>query len=225
MIICPYGELLLDRITQANLQDGVADSDIQTFYTYEDHSFPMGVNEAFVTLQFPSNEITPTKVSVYYLVMRDLRATEPQRIKLYSSTTESIFPDDVDIKTNDNEVVISSGTTPGNDNYEYMRQDLTISENEQVTLNYLRISLEFDAMTDWVFISEIEVYHMFESKFPLLCNIAMMAIVTNLQCQIPHQCKYLHQHHLQLWPQKVQSHNPLWFQLQQHHLYLLVSSR
>ena len=177
MITCPYGELLLDGITQANLQDGVTNSDIQTFYTFEDHSLPMGINEAFVTLQFPNNEITPTKVSVYYLIMRDLRATEPQRIRLYSSTTESVFPD-VDIRTNDDEVVISSGTTPGNDDYEYIRQDLTISEDRQVALNYLRISLQFDPMTDWVFISEIEVYHMFESKLPLLCNIEMMAIVT-----------------------------------------------
>ena len=224
MIICPYGELLLDGITQANLQDGVTNSDIQTFYTYEDHSFPMGVNDAFVTLQFSNNEITPTKVSVYYLVMMDLKVTEPQRIRLYSSTTESIFPD-VGIRTNDDDVVISSGTTPGKDDYEYIRQDLTIPEDEQVALNYLRISLEFDPMTDWVFISEIEVYHMFESKLPLLCNIEMMAIVTNLQCLIPHQCTYPHQHHQQLWPQKVQTHNPLWFQLQQHHLYLLVSGQ
>ena len=164
MIICPYGELLLDGITQANLQNGVTNSDIQTFYTFEDRSLPLGVNEAFVTLQFPNNEITPTKVSVYYLVMKDLRVTEPQRIRLYSSTTESIFPDDIDIRTNDDEVVIRSGTTPGNDDYEYIRQDLTISEDRQVTLNYLRISLGFDALTDWVFISEIEVYHMFESK-------------------------------------------------------------
>ena len=223
MIICPNGELLLDGITQANLQEGVTNSHIRIFYTIEDHSLPMGVNDAFVTLQFPSNEITPTKVSVYYLVMMDLKVTEPQRIKLYSSTTETIFPD-VEIRTNNDEMVISSGTTPGNDDYEYIRQDLTIPEDRQVALNYLRISLEFDAMTDWVFISEIEVYHMFESKLPLLYDIEMMAIVTNLQCLIPHQCKYLHQHHLQLWPQKGQTHNPLWFQLQQHHLYLLVSS-
>ena len=167
VIICPYGELLLDGITQANLQDGLTNRDIQMFYTFEDRSLPLGVNEAFVTLQFPNNEITPTKVSVYYLVMRDLRATEPQLIRLHSSTTESIFPDDVDIRTNDDEVVISSGTTPGNDDYEYIRQDLTIPEDRQVALNCLRISLGFDAMTDWVFISEIEVYHMFESKLSL----------------------------------------------------------
>ena len=167
VITCPYGELLLDGITQTNLDDGITNSNIQTFYTWEDHSFPMGINDAFVTLQFPTNAITPTRVEVYYLEMMELRATEPQRITLYSSTTESIFPD-IEIRDTDDEVVVvKSGTTTENDDYEYKRHIITFREDRPppAPLNYLRISLEFDPMVDWVFISEVEVYHMIECKF------------------------------------------------------------
>ena len=94
VITCPYGELLLDGITQTNLNDGITNSDIQTFYTWEEHSLPFGINDAFITLQFPNNAITPTRVDVHYLEMMELRATEPRRIRLFSSTIESIFPDD-----------------------------------------------------------------------------------------------------------------------------------
>jgi len=96
---------------QANLEDGVSDSDICTFYTWEDHSLSVVINDAFVMLQFPNNTITLTRVAVYFLVMRDLRATERQRVRLYSSTTESIFPDDKIRGANDNLVTIESGTT------------------------------------------------------------------------------------------------------------------
>ena len=173
MITCPYGELLLDGITQTNLDDGITNSDIQTFYTWEDHSFPMGINDAFVTLQFPTNAITPTRVVVYYLEMMELRATEPHRITLYSSTTESIFPDTEIRDTDDEVVVVKSGTTPENDDYMYKRHNITFREDRPPEpLNYLRISLEFDPMVDWIFISEVEVYHMFECKFNYLASIA-----------------------------------------------------
>ena len=162
VVTCPNSELLLNGITQANLQDGVSDSDIRTFYTWEDMSLPMGMNEAFVTLQFPNNTITPHRVTLYFLVMRDLRATEPQGVRLYSSTTQSIFPDDEIRDANDNLVTIESGTTNQNEDFEYMRCDLTIPEEEQVPLNYLRIELRFDGMTDWIFISEVEVHHLVE---------------------------------------------------------------
>ena len=165
VITCPYGELLLDGITQTNLNDGITDSDIRTFYTWEDQSLPFGINDAFITLQFPNNAITPTRVEVYYLeMMLELRANEPQRIRLYSSTTERIFPED-EIQANDEIVVINSGTTPDNDDYEYRKCSLTIPVDRQVSLNYLRISLEFDPMVDWIFISEVEVFHMIECKF------------------------------------------------------------
>ena len=165
VVACPYGELLLNGITQPNLQDGVTESDIRNFYTWEDQSLP--INEAFVTLQFPNNPITPTKVVVYYLEMRDLRATEPHRIRLYSSTTESIFPDDDIQNVNENAVTIESGTTSGN-NYCYIRYDLTIPENSRIPLNYLRIEFDFDPMVDWIFISEVEVYHLYEQCKPML---------------------------------------------------------
>ena len=167
VITCPYGELLLDGITQTNLDDGITNSDIQTFYTWEDHSFPLGINDAFITLQFPTNAVTPTRVEVYYLEMRELRATEPQHITLYSSTTESIFPD-IEIRNTDDEVVVvKSGTTPENDDYEYKRHIITFREDRPppAPLNYLRISLEFNLFVDWIFISEVEVYHMIECKF------------------------------------------------------------
>ena len=162
MVICPNGELLLDGITETNLEDNVVDSDIRTFYTWEERSIPG--NEAFITLQFPNSAITPTRVVVYCLELRDLRAREPRAIRLYSSTTDSIFPNteirDVD---DNNFVVTSSGRTSANDDYEYRRYDLIIPENRQVSLNYLRMSLDFERGS-WVFISEVEVYHMFEQR-------------------------------------------------------------
>ena len=64
VIICPNGELLLDGVTDVNLEDGnaVTDSDIRTFYTWEED--PLPINEAFVTLQFPNSAITPSRVVV-----------------------------------------------------------------------------------------------------------------------------------------------------------------
>ena len=166
VITCPHGELL-DGITQTNLDDGITNSDIQTFYTWEDRSLPQGINDAFVTLQFPTNTITPTRVVVYYLEMMELRATGPQCITLYSSTTESIFPVTEIRDTNDEVVVVKSGTTSDNDDYIYTRHVITFREDKPPLepLNYLHISLEFDAMVDWIFISEVEVYHMIECKF------------------------------------------------------------
>lgn len=164
VITCPNGELLLDGITQVNLEDGtgIMDSDIRSFYTWQDDLLPMGVNEAFITLQFPNNAITPTRVALYCLESRELRACEPRRIRLYSSTTDSIFPDDEIRDVDDNNfVVIKQGSTAQNDDYEYRRYDLTIPDNRQVSLNYLRISLDFEG-GNWLFISEVEVYHMFE---------------------------------------------------------------
>jgi len=118
VITCPYGELLLDGITQTNLEDDVTDSDIQTFYTWEDNLNPLS-RIAFVTLQFPNNTITPTKVVVYCLELRNLDVHEPRRINLYSSTTDSIYPDDNEIENvdDDNYVVIKSGRTSQNDDY------------------------------------------------------------------------------------------------------------
>ena len=151
----------MDGITETNLEDDVVDSDIRTFYTWEERSIPG--NEAFITLQFPNIAITPTRVAVHCLELRDpLRVREPRRITLYSSATDSIFPNteiqDVD---DNNFVVTSSGRTSANDDYEYRRYDLIIPENRQVSLNYLRMSLDFERGS-WVFISEVEVYHMFE---------------------------------------------------------------
>jgi len=160
VVICPYGELLLNSVTETNLEDDVTNSDIQTFYTWRERSIPL--REAFITLQFPSEPITPTKILVYCLELSDLRAREPRRIELFSSTTESIFPDDEIRDVDDEEfTVIRSGRTAENDEYEYRRYNVTIREDRQVPLNYLRISLDFEGM-NWMFISEVEVYHLFE---------------------------------------------------------------
>ena len=161
VIICPYGELLLDSVTEVNLEDSVTNNDIQFFYTWQERTIPL--RDAFITLQFPGDPITPTKVVVHCLVLRELRVREPRNIRLFSSTTEEIFPDDEIREIDDNEFTITkSGRTAQNDNYEYRRYDLTIRENRQVTLNYLRISLDFEMM-NWVFISEVEVYHIFQA--------------------------------------------------------------
>ena len=159
VVVCPNGELLLDGVTETNWEDDVTSSDIQTFYTWEEDSIPE--REAFITLQFPGEPITPTRVVVHCLELTELRAREPRRIELFSSTTESIFPDD-DIRDVEDDVftVERAGRTAQNDEYEYRRYNLIIPENRQVALNYLRISLDFEGM-NWMFISEVEVYHMF----------------------------------------------------------------
>ena len=164
VITCPYGELLLDGVTQVDLEDGieVTDSDIQTFYTWQEDA--LSVKNALVTLHFPNSAITPTKVVVYCLELRGLEVREPKNIKLYSSTTESIFPDDeIDGIDGNNDIVIRSGETAENDDYKYRRFDLIIQEDRQVALNYLRISLDFEGH-HWMFISEVEVYHMVEPR-------------------------------------------------------------
>ena len=56
--------------------------------------------------------------------------------------------------------VVRAGRTAQNDEYEYRRYNLIIPENRQVALNCLRISLGFEGR-NWMFISEVEVYHMF----------------------------------------------------------------
>jgi len=161
IITCPYGELLLDSIKEVNLEDDVTSNDIQIFYTWQERAIPL--REAFITLQFPGEPIIPTKVVVYCLVLRNLRAREPRSVKLYSSTTERIFPRDEIRNVDDNDFTITnSGRTAQNDNYEYRRYDLIIRENRQVALNYLRISVDFEMM-NWVFISEVEVYHIFQA--------------------------------------------------------------
>ena len=157
VIICPYGELLLDGVTETNLEDDVTDSDIRVFYTWKERSIPL--KDAFITLQFPSEPITPTKVVVYYLELRGLKVREPRAIRLYSSTTERIFPDDEIRDLDDSVFTINTGITAQDDQYEYRRYNLIIPENRQVSLNYLRISLDFERGS-WVFISEVEVYHL-----------------------------------------------------------------
>ena len=147
----------MDGITQTNLEDDVTDSDIQTFYTWDDRSIPS--NRAFVTLQFTNNPIIPTRVVVYCLELWDLDVHGPREIRLYSSTTDSIFPnDEIQNVNDDNYVVIKSGSTSQNDAYEYRRYDLIIPLLSQISLNYLCIELDFEG-TNWLFISEVEVYH------------------------------------------------------------------
>ena len=161
VIVCPYGELLLDGITETNLRDDVTDSDIQRFYTWREMTIPL--REAFITLQFPGEPITPTKVVVYCLELRGLKVRRPRAIKLYSSTTESIFPDN-EIEGLDDNVfnTTSTGSTGRGNNYEYRKYDLIIPENRQIPLNYLRVSLDFER-GDWMFISEVEVHHLFQA--------------------------------------------------------------
>ena len=158
VITCPNGELLLDGVNETNLEDDVTDSDIRSFYTWRESSVPL--RDAFVTLQFPGQPITPTKVMVYSIELRDLRVYGPSRIQLYHSTTESIFPDDRILVVRYNRYTVASGTTAQNDDYEYKRYEFVIHERWRVALNYLRVSLYFRRY--WMFISEIEVYHMFE---------------------------------------------------------------
>ena len=159
VVICPNGELLLDGVIEANLEDNVVNEDIQHFYTWRDSSIPD--NRAFITLQFPDATVIPTKVVVYFLKLQDLDVREPRNIRLYFSNTDSIFPEDEIQNVDENSNVIKDGRTADDDQYEYGRFDLIIPQSPQVSLKYLRISLDFERM-NWIFISEVEVYHMFE---------------------------------------------------------------
>ena len=157
-LTCQHGEQLLDRITQVNLEDGVTNSDIQRFYTWEDHT---NNDEAFVTLQFSNNAIKATKVSVYCLESNDLDACGPSHIRLYSSTTNSTNPVEI-LGIDINSEVIRSGRASQIGSYEFRRYNAVIPEGRQVFLNELRISMEFSSSHDWLFISEVEVYHLLE---------------------------------------------------------------
>ena len=174
-LTCPSGQLLLDQVTQANLRFTVRDGDIQLFNTWSESTIQL--NEAFITLQFLNN-ITVTRLVVYCLVLQDLKVREPKRFRLFSSTMDSVFPT-TEIKGIDTEfTVTSSGSTTirrmnndGDDDdddddddgvisttYEYIKYDLIIPEDRQVSLNSLRISMDFEG-DNWIFISEVEAYH------------------------------------------------------------------
>ena len=157
-LICPYGELLLDGITQVNLEDGVTNNDIRSFYTWKNTA---SNNEAFVTLQFSNNAIRPNKVSLYCLESKYLDTHGPSRIRLYSSTTSSANPVEIQGFEVHSEVIRSGHTSQIGD-YEYKRYDAIIPEGQQIYLNNLYILLQFSSSNDWLFISEVEVYHLLE---------------------------------------------------------------
>jgi len=170
VITCPQGELLTDGIKQANLGFSLSDTDIGTFHIWRERR----VMSAFITLRFLDQAITPTRVEVYCLVLQDLRIREPQNIRLHSSSANSIYPE-TEIRGVDSSVftVVDSGTTiisrTSSDeeeedentpditfsNYEYRKYSLTIPEVEQVSLQYLRISLD---VNNWLFVNEVQVY-------------------------------------------------------------------
>ena len=99
-----------------------------------------------------------------------MRIREPKNIRLYSSNTNTIYPE-TEIKGVDDSVytVENSGKTfiissIGDDSsvtvsyYEYRKYSLVIPEDEQISLQYLQISLDFEG-GNWLFVSEVEVYH------------------------------------------------------------------
>ena len=166
-IACPRGELLLDGVKQINLEDGVTDSDVLKFYAwrYDYYYYYYAYDythddRVFVTLKFPNNAIKPTKVAVYCLESSQLDAGGPKRIMLHSSSTctgSRILGVEV------NSMTIS---TYASEDFVYriQRYDVIIPEGSQVILNYLCISLQFNARHNWLYISEVEVYHMLESS-------------------------------------------------------------
>ena len=105
--------------------------------------------EPFVTLQFPGEPITPTRIVVYCLDMQELRARVPRTITLFSSTTESIYPQN-EIHINKVITEVSSGTTArSNELYIYKKYEIQIPEDKWVAMNYARISFSFEGM-NWI---------------------------------------------------------------------------
>ena len=169
VITCPQSELLTDGGKQANLGIHLSSHEIRNFYAWREKLLP--VKDAFITLRFLDGAITPTRVELYYLVLRDLRILRPKNIRLYASNTNSIYPE-AEIRGVDDSVytVVNSGRTitsssTGEDDtsvtvsyYEYQKYTLLIPEDEQTCLKYLRISLDFEG-GNWMFVNEVEVYH------------------------------------------------------------------
>ena len=174
ILTCPSGELLLDQVTQANLAIWVSDEKIQLFNTWSKSTIPL--NEAFITLQFLNNTIV-TRLVVYCLVLQDLKVREPKKFRLFLSTMDSVFPtteiqgiDTVFTMTSSGSTVIRRMNNNDDDDddddengftfstYEYRKYDLIIPEDRQVSLNSLRISMDFED-DNWIFISEVEAYH------------------------------------------------------------------
>ena len=170
ILTCPSGELLLDQVTEANLRFTVRDRDIQLFNTWSENT--ISLKEGFITLQFLNNTIV-TRLVVYCLVLRDLKVREPKRFKLFLSTMDSVFPtteiqgiDTVFTMTSSGSTTIRRMNNNDDDDengftlstYEYRKYDLIIPEDRQVSLNSLRISMDFEG-DNWIFISEVEAYH------------------------------------------------------------------
>jgi len=168
VITCPQGELLTDGIKQINLGFYLSSAEIKTFNTWRKRLLPD--KDAFITLRYLDREIQPTRVEVYCIMLQDLRIREPKNIRLYSSNTNTLYPES-EIKGVDDSVytvensgktfIISSngdGSSVTVSYYEYRKYSLVIPEDEQISLQYLRISLEFEG-GNWLFVSEVEVYH------------------------------------------------------------------
>jgi len=177
VITCPQGELLTDGIKQASLGFNLASTEIEAFYTWREKLLP--TMDTFITLRFLDEAITPTRVNVYCLILQDLRVQAPSNIMLYSSSTNSIFPEteisgvDSSVFTvvNSDRTFISNSNGDDDDDddddddndvvaryYEYRKYTLTIPKDEQISSQYLRISLDFEA-DNWIFVNEVEVYH------------------------------------------------------------------
>ena len=174
VIICPRGELLTDGRKHANLGLRLSDTEVGRFYTWRERMLP--VRNAFTTLRFLDGPIVPTRVEVYCLALPDLKVQKPRNVRLFSSNTNSIYPE-TEIRTVVSSVLVNSGVTivsttssnGGDDDdnggprvtfssYEYQKYTLAIPEDEQVSLQHLRISLEFDG-DNWIFVNEVEVYY------------------------------------------------------------------
>ena len=177
IINCSRGEgVLLDGLTQPNINRRLTDEAIQAFGTWTDRLSTL--NHTFITLQF-SDEPIIARAVVYCLVLQDLKIREPKKFQLFSSTTETVYPVTEIMDVNDPEftmpstgrtIVRRSGDDDNDDddyddddiiysNYEYRKYEISIPRDRQVPLNFLRISMDFKG-DNWIFISEVEAYHM-----------------------------------------------------------------
>ena len=167
--------MLLDRISQPNINRVLTGEAIQAFSTWTDGLSEL--NHTFITLQF-SDEPIITRAVVYCLVLQGLKIREPKKFQLFTSTTETVYPVTEIVGVNDPEfTMLNTGSTiirrrSGDDddddddddndntissNYEYRKYDISIPSNRQIPLNFLRISMDFSS-DNWIFISEVETY-------------------------------------------------------------------
>ena len=188
IINCSTGRgVLLDDLTQPDINSTLTDQAIQAFSTWiEKQSL---LNHTFITLQFLTETIITRVMLYCLVLQglkirepRELRLFSSTAESIYpTAEIEGIGDPNITVlSTGSTNIRRSSGSNNNNNNnnrnnnnnknngnnddntvpssYEYRKFDLQIPRDSQIPLNFLRISMDFEG-DDWIFVSEVETYH------------------------------------------------------------------